>query len=335
MGKSAGSAPSAPDPNVVSAAQTQANSEAARQTAALNRVNTTTPFGTLTYSNVGAKTLDDVLGDRYAQFQAGTYQPNYGNDQYGKRIVEPWRQDIEERNARQELGASADRWTATSTLSPQAQALVDQLYGSASRAPDTGPYDPGAAYTPIANDGTLDRARVEDSLFQRLNPSLNEQRVGLETRLRNQGHMPGSEAWDNAMRAQTMAETDARLGVTSAAGSEIDRALAARQQGFGEYLGQRQQGWNEYSGQRQITGNEQQSAIQALLALSGAAPGGSGGGAGGGGIGIQPVDVQSLYGNQQAAQQAAYQGRVANASSGNAATAGIAAAGITAAAVIA
>jgi len=278
MGKSAGSAPAAPDPNVVAGAQSQANLDAARTTAALNRVNTTTPFGSVTYSNEGARSVNDLINRRYAEYQAGTYRPEYGNDDYGKPILEGWRGDIERRNAERDLGTDADRWTSTTTLSPQAQALVDQLYGDAG-----------------ANGG---RKSVEDALFARLNPSLEQQRTGMETRLRNQGLMPGTEAWDRGMRAQGMAENDARLAVTAQAG------------------------------------NEQQRAIQSLLSLAGAAPA-SGGGGGGGGVGVQAVDWQSLYGNQQAAQNAAYQGRVSNAASGNSAAAGIAAAGITAAAVIA
>lgn len=281
MGKSAGSAPAAPDPTVVANAQSNANIEAARATAALNRVNTTTPFGSLTYTNNGQQSLNDLLTKRYSDYQAGTYRPDYGNDEFGAPIQEGWRGDIEEKNARAELGTQADQWSATSTLSPQAQALVDQLYR-----------DSGA-------DGG--RKSVEDALFARLNPSLDQQRTGLETRLRNQGLMPGSEAWDAGMRAQGMAENDARLAVTAQAG------------------------------------NEQSRAIQALLSLSGATPaaGGGGGGGGGGGANVQAADWQSAYGNQQAADQAAYQGRVANASSGNAAAAGIAAAAITAAAAIA
>lgn len=274
MGKSAGKAPAAPDPNVVAQAQSQANLEAARTNAALNRMNTTTPFGTTTYTNTGEQAFNDAMTQRYADYQAGRYTPSYGLDAFGKQIQEGWRGDIEEQNVRAMLGPAGDRWESNTTFSPQTQALVDQLFGDAG--------------------GEGGRKSVEDALFARINPSLELSRTGLETRLRNQGLTPGSEAWNNAMRDMAMQQNDARLAVTAAGG------------------------------------NEQSRAINALLGLAGAAPQA---GQGGGGAAVQPVDWQSLYGNQQAGQQAQYQARAANAQSGNAAAAGIASAAITAAAI--
>jgi hypothetical protein len=95
------------------------------------------------------------------------------------------------------------------------------------------------------NDFSADRTAVEDALYARLNPSLDMQRTSLEARLRNQGLAPGSEAWTNAMRTQTMAENDARLGVTAAGlqeqqglfGMDLSRgnfANAAQAQQYGQ-----------------------------------------------------------------------------------------------------
>lgn len=50
MGKSSPQAPAAPDPNVVSAAQTKSNIDTANANANLNRTNQVTPWGNLTYS---------------------------------------------------------------------------------------------------------------------------------------------------------------------------------------------------------------------------------------------------------------------------------------------
>lgn len=50
MGKSA---PKAPDPAKVSAAQTQSNQQTAAYNAALNRINQSSPFGSISYSNAG------------------------------------------------------------------------------------------------------------------------------------------------------------------------------------------------------------------------------------------------------------------------------------------
>jgi hypothetical protein len=274
MGKSAGKAPPPIDPNQVAQAQGAANLEAARQNAAMNRINTTTPFGTTTYTAAGEDAVRNLVNQRYGQYQAGSYQGSYGNDSFGAPIQEAWRGDLEMERARRELGGSADQWTSQTTLSPEAQALVNQLFQDAG--------------------STGGRQQVEDALFARLNPSLELSRTGLETRLRNQGLAPGSEAWGNAMRDVAMQQNDARLAVTAQGGAEQSRA------------------------------------IQALMGLAGAAP--QAGGAGGGAQ-VAPIDWQGLYGQQAAGQNAQYQARAQNAASGNAAAAGIASAALTAAAI--
>lgn len=80
-----------------------------------------------------------------------------------------------------------------------------------------------------ANDFSADRQRVEEALYGRLDPSLTQQRTGLEARLRSQGLAPGSEAWTNAMRAQSQSENDARLGVVQAGGAEQSRLFGLDQ----------------------------------------------------------------------------------------------------------
>jgi hypothetical protein len=271
MGKSAGRAPAPPDPTVVANAQARANMDAA----AANRVDTFTPFGSVTYNRINEDAARQRADLAFRDFQAGTYRPANpagGDWAEGQTPTFNWDREYE---AALNSGPNANRWSATQELTPQAQTLVNNLF-----------QDAGA-------DGG--RARVEDALFQRLNPILERDRAGLETRLRNQGLTPGGEAYTNAMGDFGRNVNDARLAV----------------------IGQ--------------AGNEQSRAIQALLQLSGAAPQGGGGGGGG----VAPVDVQSIYGNQQAGQQAQYQARAANAASGNAAAAGIASAAITAAAAIA
>lgn len=86
-------------------------------------------------------------------------------------------------------------------------------------------YDTGGAIQRSfgADDYSADRQRVEDALYARMNPSMEQSRMGLETRLRSQGLAPGSEAWTNAMRSQAQVETDARLGVVQAGGAEQSR----------------------------------------------------------------------------------------------------------------
>lgn len=270
MGKSAGRAPAPPDPTVVANAQAKANMDAA----AANRVDTFTPFGSLTYNRLGEDAARRQADFSYQEFLAGRYRPanpTGGDWAEGQTPTFDWNREFE---AALGSGPNANRWSATQTLSPEAQGIVDGLFADAG-----------------ANGG---RARVEEALMGRLNPVLDRDRAGLENRLRNQGLTPGTEAWNNAMGDFGRNVNDARLAV----------------------IGQ--------------AGNEQSRAIQALLQLAGAGPQG-----GGGGGGVQPVDMQSIYGNQQAGQQAQYNARAANAASGNAAAAGIASAAIAAAAAIA
>ena len=98
------------------------------------------------------------------------------------------------------------------------------------------------------------RDRVEEALFGRLNPQIEQTRLALETRLRNQGLAPGGEAWMNSLNDIQRQENDARLAVIAQAGQEQSRQLgmdlsrgqftnAAQQQAFAQEVG-RQQAFN-------------------------------------------------------------------------------------------
>lgn len=102
----------------------------------------------------------------------------------------------------------------------------------------------GATADPFATLNSL-RSRSETALFDRLNPQLERSRIGLEDRLRNQGVLPGSEAWRNAMDDLNRQQNDARLGVTAEGGDELSRlfAIALQNATFGNLA--RSQGFNE------------------------------------------------------------------------------------------
>ena len=67
--------------------------------------------------------------------------------------------------------------------------------------------------------------------MSRLNPSLARQRVSTETNLINQGLRPGTEAYDNAIRALGEQETDAR---TQAVLQGLNLDIGANAQGFNQ-----------------------------------------------------------------------------------------------------
>ena len=124
------------------------------------------------------------------------------------------------------------------------------------------------------------RNRVEEALFGRMNPQIEQTRLALETRLRNQGLAPGGEAWMNSLNDIQRQENDARLAVIAQAGQEQSRQLgmdlsrgqftnAAQQQAFAQEVG-RQQAFN--AAQQQGFGQSRDVAAfgnQAVVAAQG------------------------------------------------------------------
>jgi hypothetical protein len=72
---------------------------------------------------------------------------------------------------------------------------------------------------------------AQQAILSRLTPQLQGERQQLYTQLVNQGVMPGSEAFNSAMSAQSMKENDL---VQQAALEGVRLDMAARQQGFSE-----------------------------------------------------------------------------------------------------
>lgn len=161
-----------------------------------------------------------------------------------------------------------DRWTQTTELSPELQAL----YGGATQRAIGGLGQPVSvagqpervsSVTPTAyrseiaapdfsglpeiyKDFSAERQRVEDALYgsatKRLDPQFAQSEESLRARLLNSGIREGSDAWNNEMQRAAWerqdAYADARDRAVAAAGAEQSRlfadALARRQQGVGE-----------------------------------------------------------------------------------------------------
>lgn len=375
IGKSSPAAPAAPDPVATAQAQTASNEATARTNAALNRVNQYTPQGTLTYTQGSATPWNeqsylaanpDIAA---ALANGGDNAFKSGQEHYNQFGVKEGRQGVAagyDPNAR-------DKWTATTTYSPEQQRLYDLStqaqteYGQAGLAQlgklrdqmgSPFAFQGAPAYQNVQsragqvqgdvdpNNFISDRNAVEAALYGRLDPSLNQQRTGLEARLRSQGLAPGSEAWTNAMRAQSQSENDARLAVTGqglqeqqglfgmalskgqfgnqAALQQQNMDMSAgqytqgqRQQMLAEQLAIRNQPFNETSAL--LTGSQVQSPqFQAVPATQ-----------------MANTDVTSGYNTQYQGAMQNYQGKVATNNANTGAAAGTAAAAIAAAAVIA
>lgn len=116
------------------------------------------------------------------------------------------------------------QWTQTSSLGPGLQGAVTNLEGQVS---SQGPLDNGTAARDQAITGAYNQAT------SRLNPQWAQSNEQLGARLANQGLDPSSQAYRNAMLAQSQAQNDA---YGSAMNNAIGQGTAAQQATFNENL---------------------------------------------------------------------------------------------------
>jgi len=190
-GGSQQSAPATPDYTGAAQATAQGNLEAARAAAAANRVNQVTPYGNLNYEITG--------------------QDPYGNP----------------------------TWTATTSLSDVGQKLLNNqnqaslgLGGTINSALGQVQETMGQKFNPnLPSTGMNPGQSYQDAYMQRLAPQIEQSRESNAANLANQGVVPGTKAYDNAMRQQAMKENDLLLGATT--------------QGFGVGQQANQQAYNQ------------------------------------------------------------------------------------------
>lgn len=162
--------PPAPDYTGAAQATATGNLDSARAAANANRVNQVTPYGSLTY----------------------THDASQGPD---------------------------GGWTATQSLSPDQQQLLDQqnktslgLAGLADRG--LGYVGDALSHNITASDLPANMVNPgqtgQDALMARFQPMIDQSHKALDAQLANQGIMPGSEAYNNAMRTQNQSENDLR-----------------------------------------------------------------------------------------------------------------------------
>jgi hypothetical protein len=141
-------------------------------------------------------------------------------------------------------------WTATQTLSPVQQQLLDyQNKTSIGLGELTGTgldYVRGMLQDPFTTKnlpslGINAGQTYQDAYMQRLAPQIQQGRERLEQQLANQGVQLGSEAYDRAMRNYAQKENDLLLGATT---QGFNTGLSARQQGFTEAAYQRNEPLN-------------------------------------------------------------------------------------------
>lgn len=210
-GKGGGSAPAPPDPAATAAAQAAANKEAVRESAKVNQINQVTPYGNVT-------------------FTGGIGEP----DRTQTLTLDPQSQQILE----QQRNVSGGLTDFAQQFVPRVAQGLETPFSTQSIAP-----------RPEYNEET--RSRVEQALFDRLNPQFDRDQERLETRLANQGIGLGSDAYSGAFEDFDRAKTDARLAAINQAGSEAQRDFGLQTQSYNQAISDallnRGQGLNEVS----------------------------------------------------------------------------------------
>jgi len=121
-------------------------------------------------------------------------------------------------------------WSATQTLNPTLQSAMSGLQNRLASTAGQGINTSTLAQTGI-NPGEL----YSDAIMRRLQPQLQQQQASVETRLANQGIMPGSEAYNRAKTQLAQQQNDL---LTAAQVQGMDVGLRANQQGFNQQLQQ-------------------------------------------------------------------------------------------------
>ena len=141
-------------------------------------------------------------------------------------------------------------WTATQTLSPAQQRLLDYQNATSEGLGElTGTglnYVKGMMANPFTTAnlpslGINAGETYQDAYMRRLQPQIQQSRDQLQQRLANQGIDIGSEAYQRAMMQQAQRENDLLLGATT---QGFGTGLSARQQGFTEAAYQRNEPLN-------------------------------------------------------------------------------------------
>lgn len=189
MGKA--SAPPAPDYTGAAQATAAGNLEAARATAAANRVNQYTPYGSLVY----APTTEDKFGNQLYQVTQ-TLSP-----------AEQQKLDLSNKLESGLLG------TAQTGLN-YAQGVLEKPGVDMSKLPSM-PINAGETYS--------------DAIMRRLAPTMAASQEAFDTKMANQGIVPGMKAYENAARQFQQGQNDL---LTSAQIQGMNTGLGAQQQAF-------------------------------------------------------------------------------------------------------
>lgn len=294
MGKSAPSAPAAPDPAAESAAQTASNQQTALYNFGLNNPNTTSPLGNLT-------------------FTTDTSNPN--EPQTSENIsLSPAEQTLLNQYEANQTQQGSTAGTALNNVTGMMNT----------------PYNLAGAVQPTMSQANQqqDLTNSENALYgqqtQFLDPQFNNEQAQLTSQLANQGIPMGSAAYNNAMTQFANQKQQAYQGAMDSATSGgaayqaqlSQTGLANQAQQAQLYTQQYQEPLSLYSSL--ISGTQPNMPQFSGLNPSSAAP----------------TNVLGAYQNQYNGQLNAYNAQVGASNSSSAGTTGLIGAGISAAAIL-
>lgn len=247
--------PTPPNPIATAGAQTGTNVSTSVANAFLNNTNQITPQGALYYDPTGSYSwTDPTTGQSYniPRFTA-------------TQVLSPQQQNIQQLGTQSETNLAQMAANQTGSLvnwlsqpfningapgagdwttlygGPGIQSSYNTAGSQQGTFADAG--DVTRSYGP--GDYSADRDKVEQALYQRMDPQLQRDRQALEARMADQGIKYGSPAYQAAMDDFNRQLTDTRLGITQTAGQEQQRMQemanaqatfqnAAQQQAFGQ-----------------------------------------------------------------------------------------------------
>jgi len=120
-------------------------------------------------------------------------------------------------------------WTATQTIDPALQGAVDKSKAAVSNF-DFSQFNPSNLPSTGINPGET----YSDAIMRRLQPQIQQQNEMSDQQLANQGIMPGSQAYNNAIRLRQQGQNDQ---LTSAITGGMGVGLQANQQAYNQQQG--------------------------------------------------------------------------------------------------
>ena len=279
--------PQPPDPIRTAAGATATNVGTAVANQQMNNINQITPQGALTYSQTGTfNWTDPTTGSTY-NIPLTTATQSLSPDQQNLQSLGMQSQTNLAGLASQQSGQLQNMlatpfspaWNTPGAggmdwlwSTPQAQTGYADVGGQQRSLGNYGQQqgafgdagDITRTYGPSDNF-SADRSRVEEALYGRIDPKLQQDRQALETRLQDQGIRYGSTAYNQAMDDWNRQSTDARLAVTAAGGQEQQRMMEMAAQRAGFQNAAQQQAYTQALGRGTFANQAQAQQFQEML----------------------------------------------------------------------